>query len=96
MIPPKLMSKDVLDIIDFKVLNDSADFAIINFTEAMPFRHHRDLWQYCINKAISLKNVEIVLEFGVYKGESINYFAKNYHTRKSLGLIVLRAFKRIG
>ena len=76
MIPPKLMSKDVLDIIDFKVLNDSADFAIINFTEAMPFRHHRDLWQYCINKAISLKNVEIVLEFGVYKGESINYFAK--------------------
>ena len=61
-----------------KAIQESADYAISNFTEAIIFRKREDLWEYCINRIPSLrsKDGEVIAEFGVWKGESINFFAK--------------------
>jgi hypothetical protein len=56
----------------------SAEYAINNFSHAMIFQTKEHLWDYCIQLIPSFQVVEkvIIAEFGVYKGHSINYFAK--------------------
>jgi hypothetical protein len=63
-----------------KSVSDSADFAVNNFQDAMYFFADEALWSYVSNNFKSLSKAEsnkiIIAEFGVWKGRSINYFAK--------------------
>jgi len=63
-----------------KSISDSADFAIENFSDAMYFHKDEDLWSYVSNKFQNIpkagSNKIIIAEFGVWKGRSINFFAR--------------------
>jgi hypothetical protein len=52
----------------------SMRYAIDNMKQAIIFRRKEDLWKYCIDKMES--EVPVIVECGVFKGYSINYFAK--------------------
>jgi hypothetical protein len=58
-------------------IQDSAEYAASNFSEALIFKSREKLWDFCIKRIPNLQ-IEggIIAEFGVWKGESINYFAK--------------------
>ncbi|MFZ4123467.1 MAG: TylF/MycF/NovP-related O-methyltransferase [Candidatus Planktophila sp.] len=64
-------------LVNQMAIQDSAEYAVSNFSEALIFRNRENLWDYCIKRIPSLQ-IEggIITEFGVWKGESINYFAK--------------------
>jgi hypothetical protein len=57
-------------------IKDSAEYASNNFLDAMIFSDRKDLWKYCLSKGTNISN-GMILEFGVWKGESINFFARN-------------------
>jgi predicted O-methyltransferase YrrM len=63
----------------YKVLEhaalDSANYAIEKMNNAMMFLKREDLRKHCCN-LIKNKNNVIVAEFGVWQGDSINFFAK--------------------
>jgi len=64
-------------IVNQMALQDSAEYAITHFSEALIFKKRETLWNYCIKRISELQNkVEIIAEFGVWRGNSINYFAK--------------------
>jgi len=69
-----------------------------NFGEAMMFYSKPELWTYClsITSQLQLSNGGIIAEFGVYKGESINFFAKNVLMLDYLGLTLSRVWKKTG
>ena len=58
-------------------VQDSAEYAITNFSEAMIFRNREALWDFCIARVPQIQFNGIIAEFGVWKGESINYLAKH-------------------
>jgi hypothetical protein len=66
-------------------VKSSAEYAVENMSRAMVLQNRPALYDYCIEKiketTSNLNNhgnqyQETILEFGVYKGSSINYFAK--------------------
>lgn len=66
-------------------VQSSAEYAVQNMSEAMVLPDRPALYDYCVEKIKSessklnkdgIQIQEIILEFGVYKGGSINYFAK--------------------
>lgn len=65
-----------------KAIEDSAEYAYSNFTETINFPSREKLWDYCLKENSALKNENrteidmLIAEFGVWRGESINYFAK--------------------
>jgi hypothetical protein len=64
-----------------KAIQDSVDYALANFSKAMIFSWRHELWDFCLTRIPSLQTENkdgggIIAEFGVWKGESINYFAK--------------------
>jgi len=65
-------------LLEQRSINESVEYALINFTHALFFQARKNLWDYCIEKASSIltENKMVILEFGVYKGASINYFAR--------------------
>lgn len=66
-------------LIKQSAIKDSAQYAIENFSEALQFNDRKDLWQYCLTKVPKTKvssGEGCVTEFGVWKGASINFFAK--------------------
>lgn len=72
-------SQKLFDFIDSKVLEDCADYALKNFSGAIRFSTRQEIWNFCLNKfpKASCESNSIILEFGVWKGTSINFFAKN-------------------
>jgi hypothetical protein len=76
LIPPN-SSQGVFDLINQKALQDSAQYAIDNFSKAMQFYTRPELWSYCLNRIPQLQTGGVIAEFGVWKGESINFFAKS-------------------
>jgi hypothetical protein len=72
------------DIINFyQALNeismkDSAAYAYEHFNYAIPFKTKEKFWDFCIDKCKILEknNNKIIVECGVWKGYSINYFAR--------------------
>ncbi len=64
-----------MDLVKQNAVQDSAEYAIKNFSEAMQFGRTSDLWLYCLNR--NPFRGGIIAEFGVYKGASINFFARN-------------------
>ena len=62
-------------------LADSAEYADSHMQRALYFRSREDLWDFALSK------IEVdgaVAEFGVFKGNSINYFARKLQGRASI------------
>jgi len=74
-------------LINQQALQDSAQYAIDNFSRAMQFDTRPELWSYCLNRIPQIRTEEggIIAEFGVWKGESINFFARNCPKAKVFG-----------
>ena len=83
--------KEPVRLINEEAMQDSADYGTKNFLEALQFRtiKREMFWDYCLSKSKALQPVSletnknkrflgqgIIAEFGVFKGKSINYFAK--------------------
>ena len=68
----------VQDLVNRNAVQESSDYAIKNFSQAMQFVSRTELWRYCLNKSTQLQYTEegVIAEFGVWKGESINFLAK--------------------
>ena len=74
---PRSSSQGLFHLINQQALQDSAQYALDNFSKAMPFETRRELWSYCLNRIPQLQTGGVIAEFGVWKGESINFFAKS-------------------
>jgi hypothetical protein len=75
-----LTSRPLFQLITQQALVDSSQYALNNFSTAVQFDTRRELWSYCLNRyQLQTKSGEegIIAEFGVWKGKSINFFAKN-------------------
>ena len=74
-----------------KAVEASADFALKNLSEAMLFKDRFGLWDYCLKRKIhhgptaAHGSNPIILEFGVFRGVSINYLAKRAPNCKVIG-----------
>ncbi len=77
----------VFHLINQQALQDSAQYAIDNFSQARLFDTRPELWSYCLNRIPQIKTAEggVIAEFGVWKGESINFFARNCPKAKVFG-----------
>jgi hypothetical protein len=70
----------VQDLIDQHAIVDSAEYAIKNFDRAMQFENQQDLRRFCLDQIEKLQLSDqrgVIAEFGVWKGESINFFAES-------------------
>lgn len=63
---------------------DSAEFIEHNIETAIVFRNPQEIWDYAISK-IPITSGVLILEFGVYKGASINYFASQRPNAEFIG-----------
>lgn len=76
------LSYNFIDEMHNKAVLDSVAYAYEFFGQASYRNLREELWEYCINlseinkKSINSRSKAIILEFGVWKGESINYFGK--------------------
>ena len=68
----------VRDLVNRNAVQESSDYAIKNLSQAMQFVSRSELWRYCLKKSTQLQYTEegVIAEFGVWQGESINFFAK--------------------
>ena len=65
-------STEALNIIERRAGEDTADFIEQHLANALLFTRNTQIWEYAIRQAP--KN-GMLMEFGVYKGTSINFFA---------------------
>lgn len=74
-IPEHIRLRDIFfQELEKRNAKEALDFVEENCKEAMPFTHKHDLLKY----AIKISKIEgCILEFGVFKGKSINFIAKN-------------------
>ena len=52
---PRNFPQGVFHLINQQALQDSAQYAIDNFSEAMQFNTRSDLWSYCLNRIPQLQ-----------------------------------------
>ena len=73
------MYQRLFDVIDQQVLQDCAQYALNNFSDALRFRTRQEMWSFCLKKIheVQPSGDGIITEFGVWSGTSINFFAKN-------------------
>jgi hypothetical protein len=81
--------KDASALIDFKYLHRAADFSIVKraFPEALrarKFDNARQLWDYTLENFGLSKKPMTYVEFGVWRGDSIKYFASKNESDASL------------
>ena len=62
----------VIDILERQAATESAQYAEAHMSEALYFRTREELWRHALAN-ITLNG--IYMEFGVYRGSSINWFA---------------------
>lgn len=72
----------VREVLQERSVEDSADYAEAHMTDALVFHSREALWDYAL-AAMSFSG--LVAEFGVWKGESINYFARKLPTQTIYG-----------
>ena len=77
----------VLELVAQNAIRESAEYAIKNFGEAMIFDSRSELWSHCVDSIPELHSLGggIIAEFGVYKGQSINFFAKKCPNSRVFG-----------
>lgn len=80
------ISKGLHYQVNQKAIQESAEYVVRNFSEAMIFNKREELWEFCIEK-VSDSSIKdgIIAEFGVYKGESINFFARRFPQTRIFG-----------
>jgi methyltransferase family protein len=71
-------TSDILSTLYNDAIRDSATYAQEHMQDAMAFEDKRMLWDYVIDACSS---EGIYAEFGVWKGESINHFARRVQPR---------------
>jgi hypothetical protein len=80
LIPPNKPQQGLFHLIWQQSLQDSAQYALDNFTRAMQFETRQELWSYCLNRIPQLQTESgeggVIAEFGVWRGKSINFFAQ--------------------
>jgi predicted O-methyltransferase YrrM len=66
---------------------DSADYIVSKGKEAIIFVKREDLWNYSLKRSILLQSssAPLILEFGVWKGASINFFSKSIEKAEIVG-----------
>jgi predicted O-methyltransferase YrrM len=64
---------NVLDVLERRAVQDSVDYIAVAMPEALALRSREALWDYAIRNA---ERHGLWLEFGVFKGYSINYLAR--------------------
>jgi hypothetical protein len=85
------ISYNFIDEMHKKAILDSVDYAYEFFGQAAYRNTREDLWEYCLdvskisNDKIENRSKTIILEFGVWKGESINYFGKKCPQAEIIG-----------
>jgi hypothetical protein len=79
----------VFHLIKQQALQDSASYALKYFSKAMQFDTRTELWRYCLNRIPKLLinggESGLIAEFGVWKGNSINFFARSCPKAKIYG-----------
>ena len=55
--------------------HEAAEYVKLNMSDALIFQRRQDLWSFCADEATKCDG-GLFLEFGVWKGESINHFSK--------------------
>lgn len=68
----RVAKSNLIDQLENRAINSSLDYVNKNMKEAMYFRNTHLLWDYALSKK---KINGMMVEFGVYKGHSINFFA---------------------
>jgi hypothetical protein len=68
----------LITVVTKNSIQKSAQFAQTEFTSAVIFADRKNLWLHCIENSnlLSSNQESLVLEFGVWKGESINFLAR--------------------
>jgi hypothetical protein len=87
-------AKSVPQKIREQAVGSSAQFANLNMRTALIFDSLTEFWDYVLLQVNS--NYPVALEFGVWKGDSIRYFAKKFQVLNFLALIPLRVWKKTG
>lgn len=69
---------DFVYLMHQQALKETVEFVSNNLGKAVMFSSREKLWDYCIEKILELRAEPdlTVLEFGVYKGQSINVIAR--------------------
>ena len=84
-------SRDRLDNILFnRAIYDSAIYIEQNLSEALIFSKREDLWKFILGE-ICVDG--IYAEFGVFSGNSINYFSKNIKNKTFFGFDSFQGLK---
>ena len=66
----------LLELVDLESKRDSVSYIVDNCQTALQCRTREELWTYIIETSIDkLKGDAVILEFGVWKGVSVNFFA---------------------
>ena len=73
--------QNVIEVILDNALADSAAYAESHMKEALLFRAREDLWDFVLPR---IEFDGLVAEFGVFKAEAINYFARKLGPSKKL------------
>jgi len=77
------------DVLRDAIVLETVDYVLKNILDAEHFISRNELWDFCIykfSKNNNLVNNELVFaEFGVWKGESINYFAQKIPDLRFIG-----------
>jgi hypothetical protein len=71
---PRIPSTNLKIELEKLAITESANFANENFKNALYFEDRKNFHDFLANK-IKIKSNSIALEFGVWKGDSINFFA---------------------
>lgn len=77
---------EIEDLLQIKARQDSADFVYTNLRHATLHRSREDLWTRCITYSNMLERPKcVILEFGVHRGDSINWFASRVPQSRVFG-----------
>lgn len=78
--------QDLSTLVYRHAVKDSIDYVFANLRHASIFASREELWLHCIEVAgLKTKDSALILEFGVYKGYSANWFATQLPNSKVFG-----------
>jgi hypothetical protein len=77
--------QSVPGILLHEAIRNSAEFAKNHMKDSMMFFNHAGIWDYTISQIIKQTFKGYLLEFGVFKGTSINYFSNAIKTETFYG-----------
>ena len=76
-----------------RLLATSVDYALQNFRQCLYFHFTPEIWNHAMKRLLNndaWTSGKLFLEFGTWKGNSINHFLRVFKTGPFMGLIRLR------